>query len=725
MKPLVSALRGPTRTQAKTPVPYASRYTTPGMGGLLTPTGTENQIRAVGANSTLFAIVDAYATGVAGVTWDMYRQPPPGAPEGTEPETAPGHPALWLWNNPNQFYSRPRLVKSVQQHIELVGEGILVVVKTGSLPYELWCVRPDRMEPVPHPEKFLAGWIYHGPDGQLVPLGVDQVIQLIRTPCPWDAYRGMGAVATILTDLYGDAAAAEWHRSFFKNSARPDGVIEVPVALSDTEWGEFQERWRETHQGVNNAFRVAMLEHGSKWVSTAYSMHDMQFIGLRAASHEHIRGAFRMPETVLGRGESLNRATAEAQLFLFSSGHIVPRLNDWRDDALNFRLLPMYGPTGAGVAFGYANPTPEDQEAKDRRMTSQATAFELYARAGADPGWAAEVLGLPAPRMAPQPEPEPARTGTPPAPTKGKPPPKALPPAAHTSNGHHRVTLAFGRHPQRAALPRAADGGDEDDAPDLTGVREDLDEALEALEAAWEPIQARWVDTLVEQVEAAAAAGDFGSLDVGDTDEAADVIRAALAGMARTARDRAVRELAEQGVTVDPPDLDEGLKDGGVPLIVNFGGELIEVARVLAELLGGEFSLSAAREALRLWQPGVKARELASRVQEFLKDLTGASRREQFGAALRRATNVARLVAQSAGLKARPTWKIVSVEVLDDATCTNEDEPGSVLRCREVDGTEYASVADAWADYGTGVYRWCKGRWRCRGTTRLRPPEDV
>lgn len=725
MRSLVAAFRGQTRNTTKTPVPYASRYAATGTGSLLTPSGAENQIRAAGANSTLFAIIDAYATAIAGVDWHLYRQLPPGAQEHAQRPLVPAHAALDLWTNPTGpggFYSQPRLVKSFTQHKELVGEGIVVVVKIGSLPYELWPVRPDRMEPVPDAEKFLLGWIYHGPDGQLVPLGVDQVVQMVQTPCPWDAYRGMGAVQTILMDLYGDAAAAEWHKNFFKNSARPDGVIEVPVALSETEFEDFQQRWRETHQGVNNAFRVAMLEHGSKWVSTSYSPHDMRFDELRAASHERIRGAFRMPRTILGEGENLNRATAEAQLFLFASGHAVPRLNDIKREFLNYRLLPMYGGTGTGVEFDFVNPTPEDKEAKDRNMVAQATAYEKYVASGVE-GDDPEMLrhlGLPRMRVAPRPAPAPpAEEGEPPA---GKP--KALP-AAHTSNGHHRVTLAFGRQPRRPALPRAAGAAADEDAPDLSGVREDLETALDALEAAWEPIQDRWVDALVDQVEAAAASGKFDSLDVGDTGEAADVIRAALAGMAETARDRAVKEVAEQGVTVEPPELDEAVKALGIPEISDFGGELVKVARSLAKRLGGILAGMAGDVAEQLWRPGVKAGELAARVRESLAPTLKRgwrTREERFGGALRRATNTARLTVQGAALKARRGGKIVATEVLDEATCTRE-KGETAPRCREIDGTAYDTPAEAWADYGAGVYRLCKGRWRCRGTTVVRWPK--
>jgi HK97 family phage portal protein len=732
--------------EAKTPVPYTSRYAGGYGGNLLAPSGAEAQMRAMGGNGTLFAIIDAYSWAMAGVDWGMYRQLPPGTPEGTERTAVPAHAALDLWTNPTGPrgpYDQSLFVKTVTQHLELVGLGYGVVVKIGSLPYEVWPVPPHRMEPVPDPNTFIAGYIYHGPGGERVPLETDVVIRMVQTPCPWDPYGGMGAAQTIMADLYGAAAAAEWHRRFFVNSARPDGVVEVPTSLSDVEFEEFQERWAEAHRGVQNAFRVAMLEHGATWKQTAYSPHDMQFVDLRRADAENIREAFRMSETVLGRGETLNRATAEAQMFQFAANHVVPRLNAvWKRHFLNGRLLPMYGRTGAGVEFDFTSPVPEDREAADRERTSKAGAYEILTRAGVDPDDAAQVVGLP-PKMRMAARPEPAVVPAAPpqggrlalgAGANGHAP--ALEPAhapapaqleiratgAVADRLHEALALVLTPGPahngHRHALPRGRrdDDGDEDDEPDLTGVLTDLETALAQLERDWEPVQAAWIDELAGQVEKAVAGGELalGSLTL-DADDATDVIRRALAGMARTARDRAVRELAGMGVEVEPPSLDGGLRDGGLPLVVNFGGELVEIARVVAELLASGLAGSAGREALRLWRPGAAGTGVAAGVRRFLRDLKGSERRVTFGGALHRAVNLGRFAVWAAAMKTRPGGRVVASEINDRNRCGP---------CSEIDGRLFETVAEAFAAYGGGSYIECLGRERCRGTTRLVWPAD-
>ena len=375
----------------RTPVSFAP----PGSGirsgfsGLMRPSGQTAQMRAMGGSSTLYAIVDRITTTYAGIEWKLYRTAKSGRDEDRVEVTR--HAALDLWNAPNKFMTGPAFRESAQQHEELVGEQWWVIGRSefSTIPLELWPVRPDRMEPIPDPEDFLVGYVYTGPNGERVPLGVDDVI-FLRRPNPLDPYRGMGAVQTILLDIDATRASAEWNANFFANSAEPGGIIEVPKRLSDAEFDEFNDRWREQHKGVSNAHRVGMLEAGMKWVDRKYSMRDMQFTELRAVNREIIREAFAFPKPLLGAVDDVNRANADAAELVFARWLIKPRLERIRE-MLNTRLLPMYGATATGLEFDFANPVPEDKEADARILQQRALAAASLHGAG---WYAADILGV-------------------------------------------------------------------------------------------------------------------------------------------------------------------------------------------------------------------------------------------------------------------------------------------------------------------------------------------
>lgn len=365
----------------RAPVPFAPTTGRTGLGsGILRPAGQEAQMRAMGSSSTLYAIVDRITTTYAGVEWKLYRSAKSGRDEDRVEVTS--HAALDLWNRPNPHMTGPAFRESGQQHEELTGEQWWVIAhhENSTIPLELWPVRPDRMEPVPDPQDFLLGYIYRGPSGERVPLGIDEVISL-RRPNPLDPYRGMGVVQTILMDIDATRASAEWNANFFRNSAEPGGVVEVDRRLSDDEFTEFRTRWSEQHRGVSNAHRVAVLENGLRWVDRKYSMREMQFAELRSVNREIIREAFGFPKPMLGATDDVNRANAEAAAYVFARWLIQPRLERVRE-MLNTRLLPMYGATGRGLEFDFVSPVPEDTEADANVLHKRSMAAATLQTAG-------------------------------------------------------------------------------------------------------------------------------------------------------------------------------------------------------------------------------------------------------------------------------------------------------------------------------------------------------
>ncbi len=319
----------------------------------------ELHLSAMEAQSTLFAIVDRLATSVAATEWSLWRGDRNLAThEGGTRVTR--HPALVVWNKPNPFLTRPEFIETLQQHMELVGETWMILVRSELLngegpPVELWPVRPDRMTIVPSARDFIAGY-EHGTGRDKTPLRLDQVIYNKR-PNPLDAYRGLGPIGSLLIDIEGETAASEWNTRFFRQGAEPGGIIEVPEGLGDQEFETLNERWNQQHKGVRNAHRVAIIEHGT-WKSNRFTMRDMQFSQLRAFNRETFRQAYGFPKPLLGDVEDVNRANAEAAEIVFARWLQVPRLNRWRT-LLNDDFLPAFGSMGNGFVFDYENPIPQ------------------------------------------------------------------------------------------------------------------------------------------------------------------------------------------------------------------------------------------------------------------------------------------------------------------------------------------------------------------------------
>lgn len=390
----------------RSPVPQAPRATS-GPGGIFNVltgrgTGTEEKMRRgmeqYGEVSTAFGIISRLAESTAMVEWKLYRKRTDGRRVYREVEQrteVTRHAALDLLQNPNYLMDRFEFFETATQHYDTTGE-FWWVAAYGSIraagPLELWPMRPDRVRLVLNDRGDLTGYIYQGPDGEQVPLERDIVIQA-RRPNPLDIYRGYGPLQSLTVKLDANRLASEYNRNFFLNSAEPGGIIEIEDRLDDDEFRELVVRWREQHQGVANAHRVAILEQG-KWIDRKYTMKDMAFPELAELSREDIREAFGYPKGMTGATEDVNKAVADANERMFGRYLLRPRLEKIKS-ALNDGLLPMFGPAADGLEFDYADPVPEDREADSKDRITKAQALKLIIEAGADWGDALEVVGLP------------------------------------------------------------------------------------------------------------------------------------------------------------------------------------------------------------------------------------------------------------------------------------------------------------------------------------------
>jgi HK97 family phage portal protein len=390
--------------QSGPPVPLSSNYRRGNMFDLgVGKASRETHMRAYGRSGTVFSIVSLLAQAAAGPEWHLYKKQPQDGrrryttgDQGSDQRTeVVQHAALTLWNKPNAFHTGFEFREGANQHLELTGETIWVVQREGGLnfPTSLWYVNPARMEPVPDPNDFLLGWMYTGPSGEQIPLQLDEVI-IEKLPDPLDPFRGAGPVASVLPNIDQQRYATEYQRNLFINGAEPGGIITVDKRLSDSEWDELIDRWRESHQGVARAGRVGVMENGAAYTPGGHTNHDLEYGQLRLANRDELREAWRMHKHMLGTADDVNRANAQTAEEVFEGWQNIPRL-ERRKNTLNHKLLPMFGVTGEGVEFDYEDPSPDNREADKAELVAKANAAKALIDAGYDPHDVLETVGLP------------------------------------------------------------------------------------------------------------------------------------------------------------------------------------------------------------------------------------------------------------------------------------------------------------------------------------------
>lgn len=387
-----AAVRGETLP----PMPFTGRG-----GGWLGNSGARpqrGQLDLTTAESTLYSVLDLISGDVGTVGWGLYRGPrmaDMAAPEGVEPLTAAQHLAVKLWDNPNSFMTGEHLRTMCAWHFDSVGEAWVVCDYNAlGIPQSFWPVRPDRMDPTTSPDKYLLGYSYTSPDGEKIPLKLNEVLRITR-PHPIDPHRGIGPVPALMTPLTTSLTTQQWIDAFYRNDATPGAVIELgnDELLDDDDYDAFVQRWDEQHRGVNRSHRVGILEIGT-FKPLEVNFKDLQVTELRQLTRDQVLEAYQLNKFMIGATDDVNRAASLAANDTYARRVLTRRLRYWHAFA-NGPFLACFGSAGRGVTWCPENVIPEDEEAANAERDSMAAAVKSYVDAGYSRAEIADMFNLP------------------------------------------------------------------------------------------------------------------------------------------------------------------------------------------------------------------------------------------------------------------------------------------------------------------------------------------
>lgn len=683
------SLLGGAIATMKSPVPLSNKHLANQLP-LISDRSDAAQLDTFDESPEVFTITDRNGETFAAVDWSLYRTRDRRGrlPGGEDRREVTSHAAIDTLESPNDFMTGHDLRYLWSLCMDLVGKcfWLPVTAGRGGFPVELWPIPPHLIKPVPDPENYLRGWAYFAPSGEIIPLGVDEVIAS-RRPHPKDPYGSSSPINALMVDIDANRQASKWNASFFYNSAIPGGVIEFPEGISDTDWDEFQTRWNEQHQGVANAHRVATIERG-KWVSRTFTMRDMEFSQLRQDGRASLLFGFGFPKTMAGQTEEVNRATALAAKTVHADAITLPKLRRFKA-MLNRQYLPRF--SGDGLVFDHDDPTPQDEEAEDAHRASVADTAAKLAELGYNPdqiGEWMEAEGLPRFDWLGWPEASQRDTVggvTPQAQARGR--------ASHHHHGPRRSPTAQ----------------DDDDRPSVAHLQEQFDRAMERILPEWSKLEQEQKAALIALLATVLTERGLDGLEdlEVDSEATAALLSGVMVDSAVQAAGSAVVEAAEQGVFIEAPEVDDDL--------------FAEVAVVVAVSLAARLIVNVRGTVLREWSTGGDAVErqrvvdrAVSAASAGLDELTLAQVETQVGGAVTGAQNEGRILVADAA------------DVLGDVYANEVNDSNTCDPCARIDGkplgttNDIAAIRAAYPAGGFGGYVDCEGRERCRGTIEIR-----
>lgn len=173
----------------------------------------------------------------------------------------------------------------------------------------LWPLRPDRMI---IEGSAVTGLTYrYDTGGKIVPLSEDQVLHFRGMGS--DGIRGYSVLRLAREDVALGMATREYGSRWFGNGARPTVVLEHPGKISKDAQDRLLNNWREKHEGLSNAHRVAVLEEGMKIETIGIPPEDSQFLQTRKFQRVEVAAMFRVPAYMIGEMEGAIKSNVEQQ----------------------------------------------------------------------------------------------------------------------------------------------------------------------------------------------------------------------------------------------------------------------------------------------------------------------------------------------------------------------------------------------------------------------------
>ena len=229
-----------------------------------------------------------------------------------------------LFRKPNPYMTMKEFMEAVIVSLLLSGNAFIEVSGTFTDPEALWWINPTTVRINPDPKKYVKNYEIVDQRGQVVAtLQPDEMLH-IKFHNPHNSYWGLSPLQAAANSLETDYYAIEYNKNFFRNSGRPDGVLETDQVLNDKILRRLRRHWKETYGSYKKSHQVAVLEGGLRYKQITINSKDMDYLQQRKFNREEILALFGVPPAVAGIFEYANYANAREQRRLFVENTIQP-----------------------------------------------------------------------------------------------------------------------------------------------------------------------------------------------------------------------------------------------------------------------------------------------------------------------------------------------------------------------------------------------------------------
>lgn len=266
--------------------------------------------------AVVFACARAIAEGMSSIPFRLMKA------NGRNRLPATDHPLVDLMGTaPNEYQTPVDFFDQIGLHLVLCGNAYVWANRDRKdTPIELLPLEPGKVRP----DKAKNVYTVMIDAGRTIDVPASEIWH-IRGPS-WDGWMGLDGVK-MAREAIGLSIAQEQHgAATFANGASIAGILTTDASLNPEQRRQLRDSWDQTHGGLVNAGKVAVMSHGMKFIAVASTNSDAQWHEGRAAQIEELCRFFRVLPIIIGHADKTSTyASAEA----FFDAHVRLTMLPW------------------------------------------------------------------------------------------------------------------------------------------------------------------------------------------------------------------------------------------------------------------------------------------------------------------------------------------------------------------------------------------------------------
>ncbi|MBP0725543.1 phage portal protein [Bacillus sp. RG28] len=282
-------------------------------------------------NTGVSAAVRIIAESISSLPFNLYQRESKGR------KLAVNHPVYPLiHDSPNPFMTSMVFWELMISHILLWG-NCFAEIEWGAdgYPKALWPLRPDTCFPYVNYENNSLEYRVSF-NGEIKVLKPYQVLHIYGLG--FDGLRGYSPIKIHAESIGLSMAIEKFGAEYFGNGGKPSGILEHPGTLSKTAKDNLRDGWNQTHVGLENSHRIAILEEGLTYKQIGLPPEDSQFLETRKFQIAEISRIYRVPLHMLGELDRSTNNNIEHQSIDFVKHTIRPWVVKI-EQAINMKML--------------------------------------------------------------------------------------------------------------------------------------------------------------------------------------------------------------------------------------------------------------------------------------------------------------------------------------------------------------------------------------------------